>query len=64
MRKAIKIGIVVGIGVPIILFAGASVMNQLCAMPTPSSEWNDKLNTLCHLFTFLSQLIETATHFV
>lgn len=64
MRNGGKVVLGLGIGVPIILFAGGAVMNQICAIPTPSQEWNNKLNALCSLYTFLSQLIETVVHFV
>ncbi len=64
MRRGSTIALSLGIGIPIMFLAGGAVMSQICAIPTPSQEWNNKLNALCNLYASLSQLIETAVHLV
>ena len=60
-KIVLAIGIIIGLPVSILLFAGQLVMDQICesnATNIRDQSWLDMSSKFCQTFTYLNQLIE------
>ena len=60
-KIVLAIGIIVGLPVSILLFAGQLVMNQICELNANNikdQSWLDFSTKFCQTFTYLNKLIE------